>query len=100
MGPHSSWDPAVSNLEVEQDPARAAWAEARTRSIVRRRAGLLVGLALFGLLATGCRLITPPPPQSVQWLVYGDFALRAVRPVSRAARHGREPVFRGHRALQ
>lgn len=62
----------MSNLEVERDPARAAWAEARTRSIVRRRAGLLVGLALFGLLATGCRLITPPPPQAVQWLVYGD----------------------------
>jgi hypothetical protein len=39
---------------------------------MRRRARLLVGLALIGLVAAACQLIAPPPRQTVQWLVYGD----------------------------
>jgi hypothetical protein len=51
-----------------------------------RRAGLLVGVALCGLVAAACRPVAPPPPQPVQWLVYGDSLSEQAAPY--LAQHG------------
>jgi hypothetical protein len=39
---------------------------------MRRRIGLLVGLALFGMAAAACQLVSAPSRQAVQWILYGD----------------------------